>query len=343
MLYLNIMFKRNDAFSIEIKNPDNIEEVDPIHTSIVVDNELFVIKEKSIYRVMTADTIDPDHKHPDTKHSYEKIFDIGSSSPYLARVTIQFDEIIKFLSLPKKEHEKLLSYLWQANRYLLNAFVIDTFLVEETTKLMPICDKIIEENKSKSSIPAFPQIPDLEGNVRTYLNNAKLFLIESFRLLNIFYKMPFGGKKIAHFNSHLEWVEKHLGKDHHIVKMISRDLGWIRLISECRNALEHPEDGQEVKFRNLTLLPSNKFSGPGWSYDLTKKLNLKYDFVDLINDLSIFSHNMLHFFEGLFLISIDGKLADSKILALAEIPDKDISLNCPIKYRVTLKDACLKK
>lgn len=338
------MFDRKNSFSIEIKDPGNIEEVDPIHSSIVVDDEFFVIKENSIYRIMTADTIDPDHKHPDTKHSYEKIFDIGSSSPYVARVTIQFDEIIKFLSLPKEKHKILLPYLWQANRYLLSSFVIDTFLVQETTKLMPICDKIIEENKNKSSIPAFPQIPDLEGNVRTYLNNAKLFLIESFRLLNIFYKMPFGDKKVAHFNSHLGWVEKHLGKEHHITKMISRDLGWIRLISECRNALEHPEEGQEVKFKNLTLLPGNKFSGPAWSYDLTKKLKMKYEFVDLINDLSIFSHNMLHFFEEMFLFSVNEKLAaDSKILLLAEIPDKDISLNCPIKYKVTLKEAYLKK
>ncbi len=51
------MFNRNDAFSIEIKDPGNSEEVDPIHSSIVVDDELFVIKENSIYRIMTADTI----------------------------------------------------------------------------------------------------------------------------------------------------------------------------------------------------------------------------------------------------------------------------------------------
>jgi len=337
------MFNRNDAFSIEIKDPSNIEEVDPINSSIVVDDELYAIKENSIYRIMTAETIDPDQKHPETKHSYEKIFDIGSSSPYLARVTMQFDEIIKFLSLSKEEHENLLSFLWQANRYLLNAFVIDASLVKETTKLMPICNKIIEENKNKSCIPAFPQIPDLEGNVRIYLNNAKLFLIESFRLLNIFYKMPFGGKNVAHFKSHLGWVEKHLGKKHHIAKMISRDLGWIRLISECRNALEHPEKGQEVKFRNLTLLPGNKFSGPAWSYDLTNKLKIKYEFVDLIRDLSIFSHNMLHFFEEVFLFSVNEKLANNKILALAEIPEKDINLKCPIKYKVTLREEHLKK
>jgi hypothetical protein len=328
---------------MEIKDPTNIEEVDPINSSIVVDDELYVFKENSVYRIMTAESIDPDHEHPETKHSYEKIFDIGSSSPYLARITIQFDEIIKFLSLSKEEHQNLLSFLWQANRYLLNAFVIDTSLVKDTTKLMPVCDKIIEENKNKSCIPAFPQIPDLEGNVRIYLNNAKLFLIESFRLLNVFYKMPFGGKNVAHFNSHLGWIEKNLWKEHHIAKMIARDLGWVRLISECRNALEHPEKGQEVKFKNLTLLPGNRFSGPAWSYDLTNKLKIKYDFVDLIHDLSVFSYNMFHFFEELFLFSVNEKLANNKILALAEIPEKDINLKCPIKYKVILREEYSKK
>ncbi len=337
------MFSRNDAFSLEIKDPNDSDEVDPINSSIVVDDELFVFKENSIYRIMTAETIDPGCKHLDTKHSYEKVFAIGSSSPYVARVIIQFEVIIKFLYLSKEEHNTLLSYLWQVNRYLLNAFVIDSFIVNQTTELMPICERIVEENKSKSSIPAFPQIPDLEGNVRIFLNNAKLFLIENFRLLNIFYKMPFGGKKVAHFNTHLEWAKKQLGEEHHITKMISGDLDWIRLISECRNALEHPEKGQEIKFRNLTLLPGNKFTGPSWSYDLSKKLKLKYDFVDLCNDLSVFSHNMLHFFEEFLLICVKEKLAESKILDLGKIPDQDVNLKCPIKYKVTLKEEYIKK
>jgi len=274
------MFNRNDAFSFAIRDPNNPDEVDPINSSIVVDDELYVIKENSIYRIMTADTIDPDRKHLDTKHSYEKIFSIGSTSPYIARVIIQFEEMIKFLSLQKEDQNNLLSYLWQVNKYLLTACEIESFIFTKTTELAPICDRIIEENKRKPSIPAFPQIPDLESNIRIFLNNSKLFLIECFKLLHIFYKMELNDREAAHFNTHLNWARKHLGEDHHISNMISDDLFWIRLISECRNALEHPEKGQEIKFRNMTLLPDNKFSGPSWSYDLTKKLNLKYDFVD---------------------------------------------------------------
>lgn len=336
------MFNRNDAFSFKIKDPNNPDEVDPINSSIVVNDELFVIKENSIYRIMTAETIDPEGKHLDTKHSYEKVFSIGSSSPYVARVIIQFEEIIKFLSFSKQEHDKFLSFLWQANGYLLSAFLIDSFIVKKTNELIPECDRIIEENKSKSSIPAFPQIPDLEGSVRTYLNNAKLFLIECFRLLSVFYEMPFDGRKSAHFNKHLEWVNEHLGPEHNIVKMISNDLDWIRLISECRNAIEHPEEGQEVKIRNLTLLSGNKFSGPSWSYDLTKKLNIKYNFVDLINDLSTFSHNMLHFFEDFLLLCVKDKLIERTILDLGEIPEQKIDPKCPIRYKVTLKEKFIK-
>lgn len=332
------MFNRNDAFSLEIKDPNNPDEVDPINSSIVVDDDLLVIKENSIYRIMTAETIDPEGKHLDTKHSYEKVFSIGSSSPYVARVIIQFEEIIKFLHLQKKEYDNILSYLWQSNKYLLNTLKIESIILNNATELMPICNRIIEENKRKSSIPALPQIPDLEGKVRTFLNNAKLFLIESFRQLNIFYKMPFGGRSIAHFGAHLDWTKKHLGEDHHLTKMISGDMDWIRLISECRNALEHPEKGQEIKIRNISLLPGNKFSGPSWSYDLSKKLNLKYGFVDLCNDLSIFTHNMLHFFEEFMLFCVKEKLADSAILDIGKIPDQDVNPKCAIKYKVTLKE-----
>ena len=335
-------FNRNDPFSIEIKNPDNPEEIDPINSSVVVGDDLFVIKENSIYRILTSETIDPKNNYPDTKHSYEKIFDLGASSPYVARAIIQFEEIIKFLSFNQSKQKDLLSHLWNANQYLLNAFDCDKSIVEEATNLLPKCDSIIEKHKNRSSIPALPQIPDLENKVRTYLNNAKLFLIESFRLLNIFYKMPFGGRKAAHFDSHLEWVKKNLGEKHSITKLISQDLEWIRLISECRNAIEHPEEGQEIKIRNISLSAGNKLSGPAWGYDLRKKLDIQFDSVDLINDLSVFSYNMLYFFEELFLICIDENLAIHKLWMLSRIPENKINKKCPIKYTVTLKNEFVK-
>jgi hypothetical protein len=336
-------FNRNDPISIEIKDPDNPEEIDPINSSVVVGDDLFIIKENSIYRILTAETIDPKNQHPDTKHSYEKIFDLGSSSPYVARVIIQFEKLIKFLSFNQSKRKDLLSYLWNANQYLLNSFECDKSIVEEATELLSKCSSIIEKHKNSSSIPALPQIPDLENKVRIYLNNAKLFLIESFRLLNIFYEMPFDGRKAAHFKSHLEWVKKNLGKEHSITKVISQDLEWIRLISECRNALEHPEEGQEIKIRNIALYAGNKFSGPAWSYDLRKKLDIQFDSVDLINDLSVFSHNMLHFFEELFLICVDENITHHKLLVLSRIPEDKINKKCPIKYTVTLKNEFIKK
>jgi hypothetical protein len=336
------MFNRNNPFSIEIKDPNNPDDVDPVNSLIVVNDQCFAIRENSVYRILTAETIDPEAKHPDTKHSYEKVYPIGSSSPFLARVTIQFNEIIKFISLPKKEHEKFILYLWQANKYLINAHIVEALILRKATELLVVCDNVIEENKTKPTIPALPQITDLEENVRIFFNNAKLFLIESFRLLNIFYQMPFGGRVVAHFDVHYEWAEKKLGGNHQITKMLSTDLPWIRHISECRNALEHPEEGQEINLRNFSILPGNKFTSPCWSYDLSKKLKLKQDFTDLCNDLCVFSDNMLHFFEDLLLLCVNEKLEKTKMLVLAQIQDNKLDSKCPIKYSVTLKEEFIK-
>lgn len=337
------MFNREDAFSLEIRDQNNTNGVDPIHKLIVVDDELYVIKEKSIFRTLTAEVIDPENQHSDTRHSCEKVFDIGSKSPYVARLIMQFSEIIKFLPFDQNDIRKLLSYIWNANVYLLNSLSKDMAIVREATSLLAVCDKIIEQNKAKSTIPAFPQISDLESNIRAYLNNAKLFLVECFKLLNKFYEMPFNSKNSAHFDIHLEWAKKNIGKDHRITQMITSDLFWIRLISECRNALEHPEEGQKIKIRNLTLMQGNKVSGPTWSYDLTKKLDIKYDFVDLINDLSVFSNNMLYFFEEFLLICIEEKLTSSKMLTLAKLSEKSIDIRCPVKYIVTIKESYIKE
>ena len=226
-------FDRNNPISIKIKNPDDLDEVDLINSSIVVDNDLFIIKENSIFRMLTAETIDPENNHPETRHSYEKVYDIGSSSPFVARVIIQFEELIKFLSFNQEKKKELLSYLWNTNKYLLSAYECDRTIVKEATNLLPICDSIINKHKNGARIPALPQISDLENKVRAYLTNAKLFLIECFRLLNIFFNMPLSGRRLAHFNSHLDWVRNHIGEEHAITKMLSQDLFWIRLISEC--------------------------------------------------------------------------------------------------------------
>jgi len=63
-----------------IRDPENPDAEDPIVQMLTVGSDLFVIKALSIYRVLSADTIDPAKKHPDTRHSSEKLYSVGARS-----------------------------------------------------------------------------------------------------------------------------------------------------------------------------------------------------------------------------------------------------------------------
>jgi len=332
------MHNRDDAFSLQIVDPDFPENNTPLVTSLNIGDDLILFKTDGIYRSLIADTIDPESNYPKTSHTYEKIYSIGTESEYVSRVIVQFEKIIKFVKIKDQTTSDFIQIIWEANKLLLNSlnsFLKVYFSVKE---LMPKCDEFIEKFKIKSTIPALPKVPGLDEHVRFFFNNAKLFLIETFKILHIFYDLPFNDRNAAHFTSHLTWLEKNLNSDHQITKLIQQDMSWIRLISESRNALEHPEEGQKIQIFNMRIMPDNKFSLPAWSYNLSKKLQKTQGQTDLINDFEVLLHNMLHLYEDLLLISSSENL-NSKIVKLYKLPD--ISKKCPIHYKVTLNPEIL--
>lgn len=332
------MFDRNDAFSMEIRDPDTKDDVTPILRTLAINDDLLLFKTSGIYRMLTAETLDPTAVHLDTKHSYEKLYPIGTSSPYVSRLILQFEDIINLAVEGNSSKTEVTSYLWNVNKLLLDCYVVANEISRQMQPLFVECNEIIEANKKQGVIPPLPKVINLENHVRSFLNNSKLFLIEAFKVLNIFFNMPITDRSLANFTKHAEWIESDLGSEHPISKVLKQDIDWIRTLSECRNAMEHPDVGQRLYIDNFKLQPGNKFSQPSWAYDLTKKLGIKTDYTDLISDLDVYIHNMFSFFEELMLLVMSDKLKENKLMALCRISDEDIDKECPICYRVTLKE-----
>ena len=329
------MNNRNDAFSLEIVDPDFPENNTPLVKALNIGDDLILFKTDGIYRLLTAETIDPESNHPKTSHTYEKIYPIGTESNYVSRIIIQFEEIIKFVKIKDKTTPEFIQIIWESNKLLLNSLNSIVKVYFSVSELSPKCDDIIQKFKGKPTIPPIPKVPELENHVRIFFNNAKLFLIEIFRLLHTFYGLPFNGRNAAHFSNHLIWLEKNLGSSHQITELIQQDMEWIRLISESRNALEHPEEGQKIEIFNIRLMPDNKFALPSWSYDLSKKLEKTQGQTDLINDFDVLLHNMLHLYEDILLISSSENFI-SEIVSLYKLKEQAISKKCPVQYKVIL-------
>ncbi|PSW18666.1 hypothetical protein C9I94_24375 [Photobacterium swingsii] len=331
-------FNRDSAFSIAVKDPDNLDKQEAILESLVIGDSLYLIKANSIYRMLTADSIDPERTELGTKHSYEKVADFGCSSEYVARVLMQAVKLVPFINSSDAEKDEILSHIWGLNSQLLNCRNVVSELEHLYQELIPKCNQIISGNQNNDFLPALPKVPELDSKVRVYLTNAKLVLIDTFKFLSLFYAIPINDRNESHFNKHVEFLNESLGADNEIVKLLAQDFDWIRLLSECRNAIEHSGEGQRIEVENFSIKPGNRFSLPVWTYDLTKKLKVKKGPHDLLNDLDVLCSNMMHLIEDLIVLVVMDKLKSHPILALYKIDEQALKSECPVRYDVTLKN-----
>ncbi|MGR5062005.1 hypothetical protein [Photobacterium sp. DNB22_13_2] len=330
-------YDRDSAFGFEVKDPDNPDIQDAIIETLVIGESLYLLKANSIFRMLTADSIDPHRTELETKHSYEKIFDFGCASEYVARVLMQAAKLAPYISNADMDKDQVLSHIWGMNRLLLNCRKVVVELEDLYQDLIPKCNKIILVNQNNDFMPALPKIPELESRVRVFLTNAKLVLIDTFKFLSLFYSIPITDRNESHFNKHLEFLSDRLGTNNEIVKLLSQDMDWIRLLSECRNAIEHSGTGQSIEIENFGIKPGNRFCSPAWTYDLTKKLEIKNGPHDLLNDLDVLCSNMMHLIEDILVLVTVENLESHPILELYKLNETSIKPECPLRYDVTIK------
>jgi hypothetical protein len=330
------MQKRDDAFSITINDPDLIDESAIIAMETINDALLLIFKENSIYKLLTADSTDPQKTQPDTGHTYEKIAAIGAASPYVARIFLQFKRIIDQVFSEDSIKPKLLEQVWSLNEQLLVCAQLESNIREQLDDVMQKCDIIIEQNKSSRAIPPLAKLKNLESDAKSFLLVGKQFLIDCFKLISLFTDLPLGARDEAHFDKHIKWLQQNRPTLKKLSLALGNDLFWIRRLSECRNAIEHPGPGQSLTIENTKLHPGNKFSLPTWSYDLTNKINVQESSIPIHQELDAYLNNMLYFLEEILLFCISESLPADGMFSIYQHDEADIKPNCPIKYYASL-------
>lgn len=323
---------------MEIRDPNDPDDNSPIVQMLTIGDELIIFKETSIHKGLTADTIDPEKSDMSTRHSHELLYSVGASNSFVARMILQFRDMIGLAVPDVSRVNELIQHVWEANKLLLECEKAYYHIYKHTIDLMPTCDEIIEANKNKPAIPAMPKVPDLRTHVSDFLINGKKFLVTAHRLLHLFYQMPMNGKNEAHFDKHCTWIKENLGEEHPIYKTLAADKCWVRLISECSNAVRHEELGLKLEVENFALKAGNKFSSPAWRFDLTKKgLEHQKHYTDLIHDLDVRIYNMLTFFEEILVLCLKDELKDHKLLTIFRKKKEQINPKCPVLYEINLK------
>lgn len=327
-------FDRTRAIIMEIKDPDALCEDDGIVQLLTLEHKLYAFKGNGIFEVLPPETIDPDNQHPETRPTNEKVYSVGLKDALVARMIIQFRDIIDLLPATKENRVnayELKEHVWKANKLLLNCEKLQYEIYQETLELMPKCDAIVEANKNASYIPALPKIEKLDTLCENFLSNAKKFLVAAYELLNFFYAYP--SDNPSNFQVCRENLEKQIGANHPVTDFLRVDEQWVKIISGMRNALEHPRKGNTVTIENFKLRPGNKISTPCWKYDLTDKVGIKQDDLsDIVLDMNAFIEDMLTYFEVLIVLCISDMLGEKSFLEIVRFPTEKINPQCPVLY-----------
>lgn len=296
--------KYNSPIHMEIVDTDASNPKEPITDIIALKDKLLVVKPNGVFRMFLPEEIDKDHIAPNTKPTYTKLLKVGSNDPVLSLGFIQFKPLVDFST----HKDEILYHLWNTIQYLLKCEESLLYIYSETDKRVKLCDNIIEENKGKPYIPLLPSVPNLNNYIFQFLMNARHYLINLFKTFNIIFKTPNMG---SNFDAYYKWFQDREDQYKEICLILKKDIQWIKKISNLRNALEHPNEGQKIEIRNFALLPGNKFALPSWKYDLSNKGYGKQDnFCDIVNDISIMLNNILSFQEDIIVLSLNQEFKD---------------------------------
>ncbi len=325
-------YDRNNAIKFTI-NEDAESGNDSIQYLISIDNKMYAFMESGIFLIQTAEAIDPKNEFPETRHNYQKVAAIGTRNSFIARSIIQSKQILySSIFEPKLDTEKILKKVWNCTELLINCESIHFKLYQDVLKMMPLCDKIVEEGKKATVIKTLPQINDLNSNVGIFLGNAKRFLELTHELLPIFFNCP---SYEANFQAYRDWFLKNKPESQKIINLLEADNKWIRLIAYMRNAHEinHSSNDNFVQIFNFKIKPGNKFSLPSWNYNFSgKKGPIQEEDTDIVSDMDVFMHNMITFFEDIFNASVEENFDKKWKLKIFKKNNDDISIKCPTVY-----------
>ena len=324
-------FDRDAALSVELET----DKDDAIQQMLVLGENLYVFSTKKIFRVRTADDVDPDRTNPDTRHSYQEVYPIGCSNPFVARSVVQAKQIFDGLILQSElDRKRLLDAVWEATQLLLQCENARSRISNDIMSLIEDVDNVVERSKSQTVIPSLPQVADLEERVSSFLGCAKRFLEKAHFLLCMFYESP---DHAANFKAYCEWMSANRSSSDEVVNLLSQDQEWIRFISESRNALaiNHARPNFVLEVRNFTLDAGNRFSAPTWRYDLSKRGGSVQDYwSDIAKDMDTHLHNMLTFFEELYILcALDNRNERLPLeCGVYRLPDDRVKVECPVRY-----------
>ncbi|SFN95797.1 hypothetical protein SAMN05216330_1011062 [Bradyrhizobium sp. Ghvi] len=259
----------------------------------------------------------------------------GTNNPIVARLSVQTLEVLNCSNLPKEGQDQVFRLYHDClQRSLLRCF-------DAYTRLCQARDISLQEVAAAvdQGARSFPFVIGMEDEVNTFLYEAKLYLRDALRVLNLFF-----GTKFADASRLISWIDKGkikegavitwaadmFGSDADFTQMLRSEEPWVSDIIKFRNAVEHPDAGTAMVLENYRATSDGRLD-PSWrreGKDARRETSL-------FRDLEVLIENLLTFGEDLLVCSIQMRPISPHI-GFAIIPPEERKPECPLRLRTVL-------
>lgn len=261
----------------------------------------------------------------------KQVADVGSANPIVARLSLQFGNILDFYELTDEIKESIKSILHNdIQRRLISCHKIATEIVNEIEAATTEIKENGLKTQSSGRVIESPHILNLEERLETYLYNAKSCIRDSLKIYNIIFGSTFTE---ARFDKAIAWAEKEFGDNDLIVKFLKVDHGlWIHKLVKMRNATEHPGGHSGYlhidNFEVITTHEGSSINEPQWYLN-------DEDPAPIRGDLHVFVSNILELAEDIVLSALS-KQKKPDLVSIIEIPMDQRREEAPIRFRMGL-------
>jgi hypothetical protein len=290
-----------------------------------LNGRLLVIKERAIYEVVFADTIDPERNHSNTPHQVQKkIVALGTESQLASKTLLMSLKLMKPEYIkPEVDVDRALQVV-QEMLVELNQLNTerDSFLTAEKSEVNDY------ENRKVNNLDyKLPSIPDILTRCKTFFQKADHVLQTISELDALF----FTERKLnirAKTDTFREMLVNLYGEDDTFVKFIDQVSNFILLLRNIRDCLEHRLD--EISIIDFERQVNNDVLTPTISINFRKSKLDRHPLNDMLQQTTT---NLLYIVETSIAMLCDKKVRTDKNFRyyLRQIPAKQ-RVNKHIKY-----------